>query len=107
MEEQERGLGIDGGGVRFLIYSIRSLLHITHSSKKKTYDSKVFPRETSKIECLGIIRQRKVCVICNGDGTTDIKPLDKTAEIERLGKLLKDGMLTDDEFTAAKKGLLR
>lgn len=92
--------------MRFLVYSIKSLLRISHTSKKKTYDSKVFPRETNKIESVGIIRPRKICVICNGDGTTDIKPLDKTAEIERLGNLLKKGMLTDDEFASAKKKYL-
>ena len=44
-----------------------------------TLDSHVYPPETNKISTLGVIRTRKVCVVCNGKGSVTIQPLDVPA----------------------------
>ena len=76
--------------------------------KKITYDSKVYPPCTNKIEDLGIIKKRKFSIQCDGQGHMKIEQLMTPFEkIEKLGKLLDKGLLSQDEFDIKKKEILK
>jgi len=67
--------------------------------QKITLDSKVYPQCSNKIEEIGVIRKRKVHGECDGNGKISFKELMNPFEkIERLDKLRKKGLITDEEF---------
>lgn len=79
--------------------------HVDH--KKITIDSKVYPPCTSKIEDLGRLRKRKFSIDCDGRGHMKLQQLMNPFEkIERLGRLLNKGLITQEEFDKKKKQIL-
>ena len=86
--------------------SFRAWFGLSRETKTVTFDSHVYPPETNKISTLGVIRTRKVCVVCNGKGSVAIQPLDVPAEVERWRRLRDDGTITDEEFERQKKKLM-
>ena len=73
-----------------------------------TTDSNVFPPETNKMTCLGMIRRKKMWVVCDGRGKMYFchvqAPLDM---IRELAKLRDKGVLTEEEFQQGKASALR
>lgn len=86
--------------------SFRAWFDLSRKTKTLTFDSNVYPPETNKISTLGVIKPRKVCVVCNGKGSVTIQPLDVPAEVERWCRLRDDGTITDEEFERQKKRLM-
>ena len=75
--------------------------------KKITFDSKVYPPCTNKIEDLGRIIKRKFSIQCDGRGNMKIMQLMTPFEkIEKLGKLLGKGLISQDEFDKTKAKIL-
>lgn len=75
--------------------------------KKITFDSKVYPPCTNKIEDLGRIKKRKFSIQCDGQGHMKIEQLMTPFEkIEKLGRLLDKGLISQDEFDEKKKEML-
>lgn len=72
-----------------------------------TTDSNLFKPETNKIANVGVIRRKKIWVVCDGDGKMYLRSLDDPIKmIERLAKLWKKGMITEEEFQHAKAKML-
>ena len=56
------------------------------SHETVVYDSKVYPPCTNKIEEIGLIKKRKLSIICDGQGKMNIKevrPHQKTRKIKK------------------------
>ena len=57
---------------------------------------------------MGIIKKRKFSIQCDGQGHMKIEQLMTPFEkIEKLGKLLDKGLLSQDEFDIKKKEILK
>ena len=75
--------------------------------KKITFDSKVYPPCTNKIEELGRIKKRKFSIVCDGQGNMKLEEIMNPFEkIERLGKLLDKGLISQEDFDKKKKEIL-
>ena len=85
--------------------SISGSYNVHH--QKITLDSKVYPQCSNKIEEIGILRKRKLHGVCDGQGKITFKELMNPFEkIERLDKLRKKGLISDEEFENKKKEIL-
>ena len=71
------------------------------------FDSKVYPPCTNKIEDIGIIKRRKLSIICDGQGKMNIKEvLDPFQKIEKLKKMLDKGLITEEDYERKKQDIL-
>ena len=72
-----------------------------------TYDANVFPKEINKTIPVGRIRPKKYLVICDGNGNMGFDLIQSQAKrIEEFAKLLKKGIITDEEFQKKKNRIL-
>ena len=73
-----------------------------------TTDSNVFPPETNKMTGLGLIKRKKMWVVCDGNGKMYFIHIQTTADMIRdLAKLKDEGALTEEEFQQGKASALR
>ena len=71
------------------------------------YDSKVYPPCTNKIEDVGLLRRRKLSIICDGQGKMNIKEiLDPIQKLEKLKKAVKKGLITEEDYERKKQDIL-
>ena len=79
----------------------------TRSHETFVYDSKVYPPCTNKIEDIGIIKRRKLSIICDGQGKMNIKEvLDPIQKLEKLKKAVKKGLITEEDYERKKQDIL-
>ena len=93
-EQQMAGAGLLGGGVIFFIIGIVMLVTKTKAQRKKETELEVL---------------KKVQVSNNTSSPTDnsTKSMDdKFAQLEKLGKLKEQGLLTEEEFQQQKKKII-
>ena len=73
-----------------------------------TTDSNTFPPETNKMTGLGVVRRKKMWVVCDGQGKMYFLHIQTPADtIRDLAKLRDDGLLTEEEFRQGKASALR
>lgn len=71
-----------------------------------TTDSNLFPPEVNKIVTKGI-PPRKYWIVCDGEGRMYGRRIEDPIEtLERIAKLLKDGLITEEEYQRMKTALL-
>lgn len=71
------------------------------------FDSKVFPPCTNKIEDIGLIKRRKLSIICDGQGKMNIKEvLDPIQKLEKLKKALERGLISEEDYERKKQDIL-
>ena len=77
------------------------------SHETVVYDSKVYPPCTNKIEEIGLIKKRKLSIICDGQGKMNIKEvLDPIKKLEKLKKAMKQGLITEEDYERKKQDIL-
>lgn len=62
-----------------------------------TYDTKVFQRETNKIERIGKLRPKHYLVVCDGKGHVRFREMDAEKRFKTLGSLRKKGLITEED----------
>ena len=73
-----------------------------------TTDSNTFPPETDKMTSIGMVRRKKMWVVCDGSGKMYFIHIQTLADVIRdLAKLRDEGALTEEEFQQSKASALR
>lgn len=73
-----------------------------------TTDSNTFPPETNKMTGVGMIRRKKMWIVCDGRGKMYCYHIQTPSDtIRALAKLKNEGMLTEEEFSQSKARVLR
>ena len=71
-------------------------------------DSNMFPPETNKLIGLGVIKRKKMWVVCDNHGKMYFRHIQDPLDlIKDLSKLKDKGKLTEEEFQQGKAAALR
>ena len=72
-----------------------------------TTDSNIFEPETNKVADIGLIRRKKLWIVCDGHGKMYIRHIgDPIKMIKQLAELKDKDLITEEEFQRVKDSLL-
>lgn len=102
-EQQMAGVGLIGGGLIFFILGIVMVATKTKGQRKKEAELEVL----RKIQLANNTSQSGQTNTTQTDNSSTQKSTeDKFGQLEKLGKLKEQGLLTDEEFQQQKKNIL-
>jgi len=102
-EQQITGFGLVGGGLIFFIIGIVMLATKTKAQRKKETELEVLRKMQ---QTNNAVQSGQTTTTQTDNSSTQKSTDDKFEQLEKLGKLKEQGLLTDEEFQQLKKTIL-